>query len=139
MAEIGSAAWWNRFKTRVNKDKEMKVRGHDRFNENFYVHIGDESFLIKMNNGEVREVELSPDLNDHGSFGIRGERRAWEEFLQEVPPPHNNEVIASDSRTAVQDDDGHLELIGDNKKLFQNLRAFQRTMEILREAHNQGD
>lgn len=131
--EFASHKWWSEYQEVVNDDQEMKVRGHDRFDENFFVQIGDEKFVIEMHGGEVENVVPDPDSNDVWSFGVEGSRQAWEEFVQEYPPAHNNEIIASDYRTVVKDEDGHLEMKGNNKKIWQNLRPFQRALELMRE------
>lgn len=133
--ELASHEWWEQFKETVNDDQEMKVRGHDRFDDNFLVQIDDEQYLIEMHGGEVQEVVPNPAVNDEWSFGVVGSREAWEEFVQEHPPAHNNEIIASDYRTKVRGEEGHLEFQGNNKKIFQNLRPFQRTLDLMRETH----
>lgn len=132
-AEFTSHEWWVEYRKTVNDDGEMKVRGHDRFDENFYVQIDDDTFLIEMDGGEVENVVPDPDTNDEWSFGVEGSRKAWEEFVQEYPPAHNNEIIASDYRTAVRGDDDHLQMKGNNKKIWQNLRPFQRALDLMRE------
>ncbi|MCL9815638.1 hypothetical protein [Natronocalculus amylovorans] len=134
--ELGSHEWWEQYKETVNTDKEMKVRGHDRFNTNFFVEIDDDRFLIEMHGGEVETIVPNPGVNQEWSFGVRGSKQAWEEFVQELPPAHNNEIIASNYRTAVRGEDGHLELQGNNKRIFQNLRPFQRALDLMRVAHN---
>jgi hypothetical protein len=134
--ELASHEWWNQYQETVNADPEMSVRGHDRFDDNFFVQIDDEKFVIEMDGGEVTSVTPNPGVNDEWSFGVEGSREAWEEFVEEYPPAHNNEIIASDYRTAVKGEDGHLELQGNNKKIFQNLRPFQRALELMRETHN---
>lgn len=131
--EFASHEWWEEYRDTVNDDQEMKVRGHDTFDENFYVEIGDDMFLIEMHAGEVENVVPEPGVNDVWSFGVEGSREAWEEFVQEYPPAHNNEIIASDYRTAVKGEDGHLELKGNNKKVWQNFRPFQRALDLMRE------
>lgn len=135
-AELGTHEWWEQYKQTVNQDPEMSVRGHDRFDENFVVDMGEERFLVQMQGGEVQDVIPNPGINDEWSFGVEGSREAWEEFVQELPPAHNNEIIASDYRTKVKGDDGHLALNGNNKEIFQNLRPFQRALDLMREAHN---
>jgi hypothetical protein len=129
--------WWQRYKEYVNNDPEMETRGHDRFDENFYLDVGDVRFLIKMYQGKVEEIVEDPGIGERWSLGIEGSRDAWTEFVQEVPPPHNNEILGSNYRTQVRGESGHLEITGDNKKLFQNLRPLQRTVELLRIAHNE--
>lgn len=136
--ELASHGWWQRYKETVNGDPEMTVRGHAEFDENFYVEIEDDRFLIEMDGGTVQDVVPNPSMNNRWSFGVEGDREAWEEFVQETPPAFNHEIIASHYRTAVKGDEGHLELTGDNKKIFQNLRAFQRTLDLMRKTHNNG-
>ena len=136
--EFASHEWWENYKQTVNSDPEMDVRGHDKFDDNFYLDIGDERFLVAMDSGTITEITPNPALNDRWQFGVEGDRETWEEFVQEMPPAFNHEIIASHYRTAVRDEDGHLQLTGDNKKIFQNLRAFQRVLDLLRVAHNDG-
>ncbi|ELZ25334.1 hypothetical protein [Natrinema limicola] len=136
--ELGTHEWWESYKETVNSDPEMNVRGHDKFSENFYVEIGDERVLLEMDGGEIKHLVPNPTMNNQWSFGVEGDREAWEEFVQETPPAFNHEIIASHYRTAVRNEDGHLQLTGNNKKIFQHLRAFQRTLDLMRVAHNDG-
>jgi len=131
--------WWDRYREYVNDDPEMKTRGHDTFDENFYLDVDETRFLVKMHGGEVEEIIENPGFGEEWSLGIQGSREAWEEFIQEVPPPHNNEILGSNYRTVVRREEGHLRITGNNKKLFQNLRPLQRTVELLRIAHNEGE
>lgn len=134
--ELGSHEWWEEYMETVNQDEEMDVRGHTYFDENFLIQMGDDRFLVEMHEGNVEDVVADPGVNEDWSFSVKGDRQAWEEFVQEYPPAHNNEIIASDYRTNVKEEDGHLDLQGSNKKIFQNLRPFQRAVELMRVAHN---
>jgi len=136
--ELASHGWWEHYKETVNQDDEMTVRGHDTFDENFYVDIGEDRFLVQMDEGTVDDVVPDPGMNYAWSFGVEGDREAWTEFVEETPPAFNHEIIASHYRSAVKGDDGHLQLTGDNKKIFQNLRAFQRALDLMRQTHNDG-
>jgi pimeloyl-ACP methyl ester carboxylesterase len=132
--ELASHEWWESYREAVNSDPELEVRGHDVFSENFYIQIGDERTLIRMHEGKIEDIVPNPALNHRWSFGVEGSREAWEEFVSEEPPAFNHEIIASHYRSAVAGDDGHLQLMGDNKKIFQNLRALQRTLDLMRVA-----
>lgn len=136
--ELGSQAWWEHYKETVNSDPEMGVRGHDKFDENFYIEIGDDRVLLRIDSGKIDAIIPDPAMNHQWSFGVEGDTEAWEEFVQEVPPAFNHEIIASHYRSAVKGDDGHLQLTGNNKVIFQNLRPFQRMLDLLRKAHNNG-
>ncbi|EJN57490.1 hypothetical protein [Halogranum rubrum] len=137
-SDLGDHDWWEHYQEVVNNDDEMEVRGHDKFNENFYVEIGDERFLIQVEHGKVDDVIPEPGMNNQWSFGVEGSRKAWKEFVQEVPPAFNHEIIASHYRSAVKEEEDHLQLTGSNKKIFQNLRAFQRALDLMRKTHNNG-
>lgn len=134
--EAFSQEWWEHFKENVSKDQEMKVRGHDEFDENFYVQVNEDQYVIEVSGGEVERVIPNPGFNDTWSFGVEGSGQAWNEFLQENPPAHNNEIIASNYRTVVKGDDDHLKMAGNNKKIFQNLRPFQRMLDLMRVTEN---
>ena len=137
-AEFATNEWWQTYKQTVNDDDEMQVRGHDEFDENFYVDIDGNRFLVQMDRGQVADVIPNPGMNHDWVMGVEGEREAWEEFIQEVPPAFNHEIIASHYRSAVKDESGHLRITGSNKKMFQNLRAFQRALDLLRHTENNG-
>ena len=130
--------WWNRYQDVVNDDPEMTLHGRDAFDENFVVGIGEEQFLIDMQGGEVQDVR-TPGLDDAWESGVVGEREAWEQFVEEVPSAHHNEVFASFYRTAVKGEEGYFDLIGNHKKIFQNFRAFQRALDLMRTTHNGGE
>lgn len=137
-AALASHEWWERYKEVVNDDPEMGVRGHDGFDENFYVQLDDDRFLVVMDGGTVQDVVPNPGMNHEWSFGVEGDRTAWEEFVQEVPPPFNHEIIASHYRSAVKGEPGHLQLTGNNRHIFQNLRAFQRALDLMRHTEHNG-
>lgn len=136
--ELATHEWWENYKETVNTDPEMQVRGHQFFDENFAIRMDDDQFLIKMDGGQVTDIVPNPGVNQDWAFGVEGSSDAWEEFVQEHPPAHNNEIIASNYRTTVREEDGHLRLTGSNKKIFQNLRPFQRSLDLMRVAHNTG-
>ncbi|MGB9985776.1 alpha/beta fold hydrolase [Salarchaeum japonicum] len=136
--ELASDQWWDEYQDVVNDDPEMTLHGRDAFNENFVIGIGDDQTLIEMVNGEITDIR-TPGLNDSWSFGVIGEPGAWEEFVAEVPSAHHNEVFASFYRTAVKREDGYFDLIGDHKKIFQNFRAFQRAIELMRTVQTGAD
>lgn len=137
-ATLATEEWWDSYQEVVNADPEMTLHGRDAFDENFLVGIGEERFLIEMQNGQVQDVR-APGLDDVWPFGIVGGRETWEQFVDEVPPPHHNEVFASFYRAAVKGEEGYFDLIGNYKKIFQNFRSVQRALELMRATHNGGE
>ena len=136
---LASDDWWENYQDVVNEDPEMSLHGRDAFNENFLIGIGDEHFLVEMQQGKIGNIRSPPGLDNAWSFGVVGPREAWEEFVSEIPKPHHNEVFASFYRTAVKEEDGYFDLIGNHKKIFQNFRPFQRALDLMRTAHNEGN
>lgn len=137
--EFATSEWWTAYKETVNQDDEMQVRGHDTFDVNFYLAIGDDRVLIEMDNGTIAAITEDPGLNHEWSFGVEGSPTAWREFIQDTPPAFNHEIIASHYRSAVKGDEDHLQLRGNNRHIFQNLRAFQRALDLLRVTHHGGE
>lgn len=130
-ATFASEEWWDQYREVVNADPEMTLHGRDAFDENFVVVVGEEPHLIEMHKGEVQDVR-TPALDDAWSFSIVGGRDAWEEFIQEVPSAHHNELFASFYRTAVKGEDGYFDLAGNHKAIFQNFRSVQRALDLMR-------
>ncbi|WP_276258970.1 hypothetical protein [Haloglomus litoreum] len=87
----------------------MTLHGRDAFETNFVVAIGEDNHLIEMHEGTVEDVR-TPGLDDEWSFTIAGSRDAWERFIEEVPPPHHNELFASFYRNAVKAEEGYFGL-----------------------------
>lgn len=130
-ATLASEEWWNSYQNAVNADPEMTLHSRDAFDGNFVVDISEEHFLVDMQGGQVQDVR-TPGLDDAWSFGVVGNREAWEQFVEEVPPPHHNELFASFYRTAVKGEAGYFDLIGNHEKIFQNFRSFQRAIGLMR-------
>ena len=71
--ELASYKWWEHYWEAVNSDEEMQVGGNDEFSESFYVEIGEERFIIEMNNRTVNDITPNPGLNQDWSFGVEDE------------------------------------------------------------------
>jgi hypothetical protein len=50
-----------------------------------------------------------------------------------VPPPHHNDIVASVYRSAVRQEEGYFQLVGNYKTVFQNFRSVQRALNLMRE------
>ena len=135
---FASDEWWNRYQDVVAADPEMTLHGRDAFDENFVVAVGDDHYLLDFHDGELEAVR-APGLSDSWSFSVLGEPGAWEQFLEEVPPPHHNEIFASFYRTAVKQEDGYFDLAGDHEVIFQNFRSVQRALDLMRTTEHGGD
>lgn len=137
-ATFASGEWWNSYQNVVEADPEMTLHGRDAFETNFVVAIGDENHLLEMHKGTVEDVR-TPSLDDEWAFTIAGGRDAWEQFIEEVPPPHHNELFASFYRNAVKAEEGYFDIIGNHKAVFQNFRSLQRALDLMRVTENGGE
>jgi pimeloyl-ACP methyl ester carboxylesterase len=137
-ADFASDEWWNRYREIVNDDPEMTLHGRDAFDENFVVVVGDENYLLDMYDGEIQDVR-TPGLDDSWSFSVIGSPDAWDEFTAAIPSAHHNEVFASFYRTAVKGESGYFDLAGDHEVIFQNFRAIQRALELMRTTEQDGE
>jgi hypothetical protein len=134
-ATLGSEQWWEQYMAVVEEDPEMTLHGRDDYDGSFVVAIGEENHLVEMREGTVADVR-TPGLDDAWDFTVVGPPSAWEEFVEEVPQAHHNELFASFYRTAVKQEEGYFDIVGNHKKLFQNFRSVQRALELMRTAHN---
>jgi pimeloyl-ACP methyl ester carboxylesterase len=137
-ATFASEDWWAEYQETVAADPEMTLHGREACEVNFVVSIGAEDFLIDMHNGAVEDVR-SPTLDDEWAFTVVGARDAWEQFIEEVPPAHHNELFASFYRNAVKGEEGYFDIIGNHKAVFQNFRSVQRALDLMRTTQNGGE
>jgi hypothetical protein len=70
----------------VNEDPAI-VRWGRRMHETFMVEVGETQYLLKIENGLIRQVEKGPFTQRSWSFAIRAQREAWEKFWQKTPAP----------------------------------------------------
>lgn len=137
-ATFTSAEWWDSYQEVVASDPEMTLHGRNACEVNFVVAVGEENHLIDMHDGAVVDVR-TPGLDDDWAFSVVGDRDTWEEFVAEVPRPHHNELFASFYRTAVKGEAGYFDIVGSHEAVFQNFRAVQRALDLLRTTENGGE
>jgi hypothetical protein len=70
----------------VNADAAI-VRWGRQMNETFMVEVGDQQYLLQIENGLIRKVEKGPFVQRTWRFAIRARREAWEKFWQKTPAP----------------------------------------------------
>lgn len=139
MTALASEDFWAEYQLIVNDDEEMRQHGRDDFDTNFMLGIGQQRFFVEVQNGRIEDVRSPPGFDDAWDFGILGPREAWEKFTREVPPPHHNDVVASVYRSAVRQEEGYFQLVGNFKTVFQNFRSVQRALNLMREVPTEGD
>jgi hypothetical protein len=69
----------------VNRDPAI-VRWGRRMNETFMVEVGEQQYLLNVNDG-LLSVEKGPFVMRPWKFAIRASRESWEKFWQKTPAP----------------------------------------------------
>jgi hypothetical protein len=108
----------------VNADAALVRRG--RFlTADFLVEVGDEPFLISVQDGRVASVTPRPAPTRPWRFAIRASAEAWQEFWQPVPRPGYHDLFALTRF-------GRARIEGDLLPLMANLRYIKEVLETPR-------
>jgi hypothetical protein len=77
----------------VNADSRLVQRG--RFvDTTFMIVVGDDSTLLRIQEGKVTKVTPGPFITPNYSFCLRASRDVWEKFWQPLPPRGFTDVFA---------------------------------------------
>ena len=126
MAEFDSQ-WINAWQDEVNNDPALSVFGK-YFTANFLLGFGDKEYLVSVREGRIERVTDNLSADTPWSFGLRGPRETWEKFIQQVPPPMYNDIWAMAHPLH-----GSLQVDGDVKVLWQNIRALMWMLASMRQ------
>jgi hypothetical protein len=81
-----------------------------------------------MHQGSIERITDQLSIETPWTFALRGPRESWELFIQRVPPPMYNDIWAMAHPLH-----GRLQMDGDVKVLWQNLRALTWMLDRMRE------
>ena len=70
----------------VNDDPAI-VRWGRGMNETFMLEVGEQQYLLRVENGVIRKIEKGPFTQRTWRFAIRAKHEAWEKFWQKPPAP----------------------------------------------------
>jgi hypothetical protein len=70
----------------VNADPSI-VRWGRRMRETFMVEVGDQQYLLQVQDGLIQKIEHGPFVQRTWRFAIRAKRETWEKFWQKTPAP----------------------------------------------------
>lgn len=126
MSDYPGAAWFDRYRDRVNSDPELNVIG-DWLSTTFTLTFGDARYALKVDKGKITDIIASPRLDVRASFGFRAPVDVWKKFLSLNPPPLFHDFFAMLMRVP------EFTLEGDSLSAMQNARALHRMMNIMRE------
>jgi hypothetical protein len=117
--------WAEAFTQTSNQDPEIQAHGK-YFTCSYLLDMGDHSFVVQVNRGQVVDVAIDPGpLDVPYEFAIRASADTWRHFGVPTPEPMYHGIWAA----SFQRD---MKLEGDILVLMQNLRCITRQIELLR-------
>jgi hypothetical protein len=115
-------------KNAINGDAEFKIAAKF-FTNDVLFKFGEEKAIVKIREGEVKEIVLNPTFMDSWHFSIEASSEAWEKFLQPAPPPLYHALFPGMIRQIFR-------VGGDLEKGFAHFWPVTRMMSIMREVQN---
>jgi hypothetical protein len=120
------ARWMERWQTLVNQDSVTKVIGRHLSAEVLF-EFGNTAYVVSYLNGVVARVTPNIGPETTYQFALRGPAETWGKFVQPIPPPMYNDIWAMAHPLH-----GRLKIEGEVKVMWQNLRAFTWTLDLMR-------
>ena len=117
--------WMQRYARGVNEDAELRLVGM-YFTCDFLLDFETIRYLVRVVEGEIREVIPNPTFDRPWAFAIRGPRSVWEKYLRPVPPPLYHHLFAMLMRVP------EFRFEGNTLAAAQNIRAIVRMCDLLR-------
>lgn len=77
----------------VNRDPSI-VRWGRRMHETFMVEVGEQQFLLRIENGLIEKIEKGPFTQRSWRFAIRASKECWQKFWQNPPAPGWHDLFA---------------------------------------------
>ena len=118
--------WVRSWQTLVNRDSVYKLLGR-HFDANVMLEFGEKPYVLSFREGQLAKVadEVGPEATYQ--FALRAPAETWDKFIQPIPPPMYNDIIALSHRLH-----GRLKIEGDVKVMWQNLRALTWALDLMR-------
>jgi hypothetical protein len=118
--------WVERWQDLVNKDGVLKVIGR-HFTANILMEFGPHPYVISFVNGAMPRVAHNLGSETSFALALRGPTETWSKFVQPIPPPMYNDLIALSHPLH-----GRMRVEGDLKVMWQNLRALTWALDLMR-------
>jgi hypothetical protein len=118
--------WREALRAAVAADDELAVTGR-WCTLDLALVVGEEIVLLRIEEGKIAEVIPEPDIGASWSVTLRGTREDWLTFLQPVPPPFYQDLLAMNGRVP------SFSIEGDRKVFVRHLRALARIFRIAQE------
>ncbi len=118
-----------RLREGINSDPEFKLAA-EFMTQDVLLGADDSRCLIKVRDGVVTEIKVSPTFLEPWGFAIRASAQFWEKFLQPVPPPFHNGLFAGMTH-------GILKIEGNLEAAFAHFWAMCRMLDVMRQLQNE--
>ena len=118
--------WVERWQDLVNKYAVLKVIGR-HFTANILMEFGPHPYVISFVNGAMPRVAHNLGSETSFALALRGPTETWRKFVQPIPPPMYNDLIALSHPLH-----GRMRVEGDLKVMWQNLRALTWALDLMR-------
>ena len=109
---------------RVNSDRHLVWRGRN-LSADCLVQIGTVPFLLRIEQGNIRECRKGLPLMCSWVFAVRGSAQAWDALWRDPPPPGWHDIFALTKR-------GEMSLEGNLQPLMANLQYFKDIVTLPR-------
>ena len=123
------SSWMSGWQKAVNGDGPMRVVGK-HLNADLVLEFGDTEYFVSFKNGNLETFEDQIGPETCYQFALRAPRESWEKFCEPVPPPMYNDIWAMAHPLH-----GRLRIEGNQKVLWQNLRALTWALDLMRKVH----
>ena len=125
MVKAPTPDWMERYRDRVNADREMAVIG-DWFSLDFKLSFEGDTWLLAVREGRIADIVHRPRFDRPARFTIVAPMRVWNKFIRPDPEPLYHDFFAMLMRVP------EFEIDGDSLAAMQNARALHRMMNILK-------
>jgi len=120
-------SWMKRWQDAVNNNGPMSHLGKHLTLE-ILLGFGDKNYVISFNKGKVAAFTDTLGPETCYALALRAPATSWEKFCQKMPPPMYNDIWAMAHPLH-----GRLQIEGDQKALWQNMRALFWAFDRMRE------
>jgi hypothetical protein len=117
--------WARAFRDATEADETIKAMAR-YYTCSFLLDMGEARVLVRMHDGKVDDIDVSPGPLEQYDFSVRASADTWRKFATPMPPPMFHGIWAASFR-------GDMKLEGNLTTMFQNLRNFTAQLELLRQ------
>ncbi len=115
--------WFDALREAAAADPELAVVGR-WCTLDLALVIGQETIMIRLEEGRIREVLPNPDIGASWDVTLRGRKEDWVAFLRPIPRPFYTDLLAMNSRVT------SFSIEGDRRQFVRHLRALGRIFAI---------